>query len=336
MNKNFKEVVFSGVQPTGNLHLGNYLGAMKNFVELQKKMECIYCVVDLHAITVFQEPKELKNNILETVSGFVACGLDFKKSIIFNQSSVSGHAELAWIFNCVSRVGWMNRMTQFKEKAGSNKENASVGLYVYPNLMAADILLYKATHVPVGDDQKQHLELSRDLAQKFNNDFKIKNFFPIPEPLIQKNFSRVMSLRDGKKKMSKSEESDYSRINLSDTADEISKKIKKAKTDSSPIPEKVQDLKDRPEALNLLNIYSSIKNSKLDKTLEEMAGKDFSKFKENLSEELINTICPIGKKIKDLNNDKSYLLKILKEGSSRARNIAESNLNKIKEIVGFI
>ena len=336
MNKNFKEVVFSGVQPTGNLHLGNYLGAIKNFVELQKKMECIYCVVDLHAITVFQEPKELKNNILETVSGFVACGLDFKKSIIFNQSSVSGHAELAWIFNCVSRVGWMNRMTQFKEKAGSNKENASVGLYVYPNLMAADILLYKATHVPVGDDQKQHLELSRDLAQKFNNDFKTKNFFPIPEPLIQKNFSRVMSLRDGKKKMSKSEESDYSRINLSDTADEISKKIKKAKTDSSPIPEKVQDLKDRPEALNLLNIYSSIKNSKLDKTLEEMAGKDFSKFKENLSEELINTICPIGKKIKDLNNDKSYLLKILKEGSSRARNIAESNLNKIKEIVGFI
>ncbi len=219
MNKNFKEVVFSGVQPTGNLHLGNYLGAIKNFVELQKKMECIYCVVDLHAITVFQDPKELKNNILETVAGFIACGLDFKKSIIFNQSSVSGHAELAWIFNCVSRVGWMNRMTQFKEKAGSNKENASVGLYVYPNLMAADILLYKATHVPVGDDQKQHLELSRDIAQKFNNDFKSKNFFPIPEPLIQKNFSRVMSLRNGKNKMSKSEESDYSRINLSDSAD---------------------------------------------------------------------------------------------------------------------
>ena len=336
MNKNFKEVVFSGVQPTGNLHLGNYLGAIKNFVELQKQMECIYCVVDLHAITVFQEPKELKNNILETVAGFVACGLDFKKSIIFNQSSVSGHAELAWIFNCISRVGWMNRMTQFKEKAGSNKENASVGLYVYPNLMAADILLYKATHVPVGDDQKQHLELSRDIAQTFNNDFKSNNFLPIPEPLIQKNFSRVMSLRDGKKKMSKSEESDYSRINLSDTADEISKKIKKAKTDSSPIPEKIEDLKNRPEALNLLNIYSSIKNSKLDKTLKEMVGKDFSKFKENLSEELINTICPIGKKIKDLNNDKTHLLKILKEGSSRARKISEENLNKVKEIVGFI
>ena len=221
MNKNFKEVVFSGVQPTGNLHLGNYLGAMKNFVELQKKMECIYCVVDLHAITVFQNPKELNTNILETTAGFLACGLDFKKSIIFNQSSVSGHAELAWIFNCISRVGWMSRMTQFKEKAGSNKENASVGLYVYPNLMAADILLYKATHVPVGDDQKQHLELTRDIAQKFNNDFKSNNFFPIPEPLIQKKISRVMSLRDGKRKMSKSEESDYSRINLADSEDEI-------------------------------------------------------------------------------------------------------------------
>ena len=336
MKKNFKEVVFSGVQPTGNLHLGNYLGAMKNFVELQKKMECIYCVVDLHAITVFQEPQELNKNILETTAGFLACGLDFKKSIIFNQSSVSGHAELAWIFNCVSRVGWMNRMTQFKEKAGSNKENASVGLYVYPNLMAADILLYKATHVPVGDDQKQHLELARDIAQKFNNDFKNDNFFPIPEPLIQKKISRVMSLRDGKKKMSKSEESDYSRINLGDNEDEIKKKIKKAKTDSLPIPEKVEDLKNRPEALNLLTIYSSITDSTLEKTLKEMNGKDFSKFKENLSDALISTICPIGKKIKDLNKDKPYLLKILKEGSNRARKISEHNLNKIKEIVGFI
>ena len=336
MNKNFKEVVFSGVQPTGNLHLGNYLGAMKNFVELQKKMECIYCVVDLHAITVFQNPKELNANILETTAGFLACGLDFKKSIIFNQSSVSGHAELAWIFNCISRVGWMSRMTQFKEKAGSNKENASVGLYVYPNLMAADILLYKATHVPVGDDQKQHLELTRDIAQKFNNDFKSNNFFPIPEPLIQKKLSRVMSLRDGKKKMSKSEESDYSRINLSDSKDEIKKKIKKAKTDSAPIPNKIQDLENRPEALNLLNIYSSITNSSLEKTLNEMSGKDFSKFKENLSDALINVICPIGKKIKDLNNDKSYLLKILNEGSSKAREIADQNLSKIKKIVGFI
>ena len=336
MKKNFKEVVFSGVQPTGNLHLGNYLGAMKNFVELQKKMECIYCVVDLHAITVFQEPQELNKNILETTAGFLACGLDFKKSIIFNQSSVSGHAELAWIFNCVSRVGWMNRMTQFKEKAGSNKENASVGLYVYPNLMAADILLYKATHVPVGDDQKQHLELARDIAQKFNNDFRNENFFPIPEPLIQKKISRVMSLRDGKKKMSKSEESDYSRINLGDSEDEIKKKIKKAKTDSLPIPEKTEDLKNRPEALNLLTIYSSVTDSTLEKTLKEMNGKDFSKFKENLSDALISTICPIGKKIQDLRKDKSYLLKILKEGSNRAREVSEHNLNKIKEIVGFI
>ena len=237
-----KKRVFSGVQPTGSLHLGNYLGAIKNFVELQKKMECIYCIVDLHAITVFQNPKELKKNILETTAEFIACGLDFKKSIIFNQSSVSGHAELAWIFNCISRIGWMNRMTQFKEKAGSNKENASVGLYVYPNLMAADILLYKATHVPVGDDQKQHLELVRNIAQKFNNDFKSSNFFPIPEPLIQKKLSRVMSLRDGKKKMSKSEESDYSRINLQDSEDEIRKKIKKAKTDSSPIPGTIEEI----------------------------------------------------------------------------------------------
>ena len=336
MNKNFKEVVFSGVKTTGNLHLGNYLGAIKNFVELQKKMECIYCVVDLHAITVFQNPKELNANILETTAGFLACGLDFKKSIIFNQSSVSGHAELAWIFNCISRVGWMSRMTQFKEKAGSNKENASVGLYVYPNLMAADILLYKATHVPVGDDQKQHLELTRDIAQKFKNDFKSNNFFPIPEPLIQKKISRVMSLRDGKRKMSKSEESDYSRINLADSEDEIRKKIKKAKTDSLPIPEKIEDLKNRPEALNLLIIYSSITDSTLEKTLKEMNGKDFSKFKENLSDALISAICPIGKRIKDLNNDKSYLLKILKECSNRARKISEQNLNKIKEIVGFI
>ena len=298
MKKNFKEIVFSGVQPTGNLHLGNYLGAIKNFVELQKKMECIYCVVDLHAITVFQDPKELNRNILETTAGFIACGLDFKKSVIFNQSAVSGHAELAWIFNCVSRVGWMSRMTQFKEKAGANKENVSVGLYVYPNLMAADILLYKATHVPVGDDQKQHLELARDIAQKFNNDFKCGNFFPIPEPLIQKKISRVMSLRDGKKKMSKSEDSDYSRINLTDSEDDIRKKIKKAKTDSSPIPENLEDLKNRPEALNLLTIYSSVLGSSLEKTLKETSGKDFSKFKDNLSDVLIATICPIGKKIK--------------------------------------
>jgi tryptophanyl-tRNA synthetase len=336
MNKAFKEVVFSGVQPTGNLHLGNYLGAIKNFVELQKKKECIYCVVDLHAITVFQDPIELKKNILETTAGFLACGLDFKKSIIFNQSSVSGHAELAWILNCVSRVGWMNRMTQFKEKAGSNRENASVGLYVYPNLMAADILLYKATHVPVGDDQKQHLELSRDIAQKFNKDFKSKDFFPIPEPLIQKQLSRVMSLRDGKKKMSKSEDSDYSRIHLQDSENEIKKKIQKAKTDSSPIPQTQEELKDRPEALNLLNIYSFVTNSTLEKTLKAMGGKDFSKFKKDLSDALIATICPIGKKITELKKDQAFISKILNEGSKKANSIAQENIKEVKKIVGFI
>ena len=331
-----KKLVFSGVQPTGNLHLGNYLGALKNFVSLQKEMECIYCVVDLHAITVFQNPKELKNNVLETVASFLATGLNPEKSVIFNQSSVSGHAELAWIFNCVSRVGWLNRMTQFKDKAGSDKEKASVGLYIYPNLMASDILLYKATHVPVGADQKQHLELSRDIAQKFNNDFNCKDFFPLPEPLIPKNVSRIMSLRDGTKKMSKSEESDYSRINLQDSEDQIEKKIKKAKTDSSLITSDKKDLEKRPEALNLLNIYSSITNTSLEKTLKEMEGKDFSKFKKNLSDVLIATICPIGKKIKELNKDKSQLLNILKNGAEKAKIIADKNLKEIKEIVGFI
>ena len=336
MIKKKEELVFSGVQPTGNLHLGNYLGAMKNFVNLQKKMSCIYCVVDLHAITVFKEPKNLRENILETTAGFLACGLDAKKSIIFNQSSVSGHSELAWIINCVSRVGWINRMTQFKDKAGLNKENASVGLYVYPNLMAADILLYKATHVPVGDDQKQHLELARDIAQKFNNDFKCDGFFPLPEPLIEKKISRVMSLRDGKKKMSKSAESDYSRINLKDSADEIKKKIKKAKTDSLPIPEKESELSQRPEALNLLNIYSFLNNSTIDETLNTMKGKDFSKFKSDLSDLLISKICPIGKEINSLKGDKTHLTKILKEGTHKAMSIAEKNLKEIKKLVGFV
>ena len=265
MNK--KKLVFSGVQPTGNLHLGNYLGALKNFVSLQKEMSCIYCVVDLHAITVFQNPNELKDNVLETVASFLATGLNPDKSIIFNQSSVSGHAELAWILNCVSRIGWLNRMTQFKDKAGSDKEKASVGLYIYPNLMAADILLYKATHVPVGADQKQHLELSRDIAQKFNNDFGCKDFFPLPEPLIPKNISRIMSLRDGTKKMSKSEESDYSRINLKDSAEEIDKKIKKAKSDSEQIPDNLKSLEKKPEAFNLINIYSELSKKSLEKVL---------------------------------------------------------------------
>jgi len=332
MDKN--KLVFSGVQPTGNLHLGNYLGALKNFVALQEKTECIYCVVDLHAITVFQDPKELRNNILETTAGFLATGLNNKKSIIFNQSSVSGHAELAWILNCVARVGWLNRMTQFKDKAGKDKEKASVGLYIYPNLMAADILLYKATHVPVGADQKQHLELCRDIAQKFNNDFK-KNIFPLPEPLIQKNISRVMSLRDGRKKMSKSDESEYSRIDLKDSADDIIKKIKKAKSDSSPIPDNLKDLEKKPEALNLINIYSDITNSSLENSLNELEGKEYSYLKNKLSEILIEIICPVGNRIKELLDDKSYLEKVLKEGTEKARGIADYNLKEIRNAVGF-
>jgi tryptophanyl-tRNA synthetase len=330
-----KKLVFSGVQPTGSLHLGNYLGALKNFVDLQKNNECIYCVVDLHAITVFQDPKELRDNILETTAAFLASGLDYKKSIIFNQSSVSGHAELAWILNCVARIGWLNRMTQFKDKAGKDREKASVGLYIYPNLMAADILLYKSTHVPVGADQKQHLELCRDIAQRFNNDFK-KNIFPIPEPLIQKNISRVMSLRDGTKKMSKSDESSYSRIDLKDSADKIVKKIKKAKSDSLPIPESLSELDSKPEALNLLNIYSDLNKSTLEKTLNEMKGKDYSYLKNKLSEILIEIICPIGKKITQFLDDKTFLEKVINEGSEKANKIAQKNLKEIKNTVGFL
>ena len=331
-----KKLVFSGVQPTGNLHLGNYLGALKNFVSLQKEMECIYCVVDLHAITTFQKPNELQNNVLETVASFIATGLDPSKSIIFNQSSVPGHTELAWILNCVSRIGWLNRMTQFKDKAGSDKEKASVGLYIYPNLMAADILLYKATHVPVGADQKQHLELSRDIAQKFNNDFRCKDFFPLPEPLIPKNISRVMSLRDGTKKMSKSEESDYSRINLKDSAEEIDKKIKKAKSDSEQIPDNLKSLEKKPEAFNLINIYSELSKKSLDKVLNDMSGKEYSFLKKELSDLLISEITPVGKEIKKLLDDKAHLEQILKKGKEKANIIAEENLKIIREKVGLI
>ena len=332
----YKKLVFSGVQPTGNLHLGNYLGAIKNFVSLQKEMNCVYCVVDLHAITTFQKPEELKNNILETTASFLATGLDPNKSIIFNQSSVPAHSQLAWIFNCVSRIGWLNRMTQFKDKAGSDKEKASVGLYIYPNLMAADILLYKATHVPVGADQKQHLELTRDIAQKFNKDFNCKDFFPLPEPLILKNISRVMSLRDGTKKMSKSEESDYSRINLKDSPDEIVKKIKKAKSDSEPIPADLKSLEKKPEALNLLNIYSEISKNNLEKVLKEMAGKEYSYLKSKLTDLLVSEISPIGKEIIKLMDDKAYLSKILKKGTEKAAIKAEENLKNIREKVGLI
>ena len=334
MNNN--KLVFSGVQPTGNLHLGNYLGALKNFVLLQKEMKCIYCVVDLHAITVFQNPSKLASNVLETTASFLAAGIDPNKSIIFNQSAVSGHSELAWILNCISRMGWLNRMTQFKDKAGSDREKASVGLYIYPNLMAADILLYKATHIPVGADQKQHLELSRDIAQKFNHDFRCENFFPLPEPLISKNISRIMSLRDGTKKMSKSEESDYSRINLKDSPDEIIKKIKKAKSDSAPIPDNLKSLEQKPEALNLLNIYSEMSKNDLERVLKEMAGKEYSYLKTKLADLLVSEISPIGKEIIKLMGDKAYLTKILKKGTEKASIKAEENLKNIRVKVGLI
>ena len=330
--------IFSGVQPTGNLHLGNYLGAIKNFVKLnnEDQNECVFCVVDLHAITVAQDPKKLKDNIYETVATFIASGIDPEKSIIFNQSRVSAHSETAWILSCVARMGWLNRMTQFKEKAGKDKEKASIGLYSYPVLMAADILLYDTTHVPVGDDQKQHLELCRDIAQKFNNDFNADNFFKIPEPLIQKEFSRIMSLRDGTKKMSKSEESDLSRINLKDNADEIIKKIKKAKSDSEPIPENLSNLEKKPEALNLINIYAEISKKSLETVISEVAGKEYSFLKTKLSEVLISEIVPIGKEIKKLLDDKAYLMKILKKGKEKANIIAEENLKNIREKVGLI
>ena len=331
-----KKLVFSGVQPTGNLHLGNYLGALKNFVSLQKEMKCIYCVVDLHAITVFQKPSELHNNVLETVAGFLATGLDPNKSIIFNQSSVSAHSELAWIFNCVARVGWLNRMTQFKDKAGTDKEKASVGLYIYPNLMAADILLYKATHVPVGADQKQHLELSRDIALKFNNDFDCKNFFPLPQPLIPKNVSRIMSLRDGTKKMSKSDISDFSRVNLKDNADEIVKKIKKAKSDSDSIPDNLKSLEKKPEALNLLTIYSEVAGINFEKVINEMSGKQYSYLKKNLADLLVKEICPVGKEIEKLMKEKAFLIETLKKVAENAKIIAEENLKNIREKIGLI
>ncbi|MDB9923270.1 tryptophan--tRNA ligase [Candidatus Pelagibacter sp.] len=329
--------IFSGVQPTGNLHLGNYLGAIKNFVTLNNEPEnnCIFCVVDLHAITIKQDPKELKNNIRETVATFIASGIDPKKSIIFNQSRVAAHAEAAWILSCVARMGWLNRMTQFKEKAGKDKEKASIGLYSYPVLMAADILLYDATHVPVGDDQKQHLELCRDIAQKFNNDFEIDNFLQVPEPLIQKEFSRIMSLKDGSKKMSKSELSDLSRINLTDDKDQIINKIKKAKTDTLPMPKILGEMNERLEVKNLIGIYASLSNSTLEKSIENFSGKNFSEFKQKLSEILVDKIEPISKEIKKLLDDKNYLDQILLEGVEKANLIASRKIERIKEIVGF-
>jgi len=328
--------ILSGIQPTGNLHLGNYLGAIKNFVLLQKEYECFFMLANMHAITVKHDPKILEENILDTAATFLASGIDPNNNTIFVQSAVSAHAELAWIFNCIARVGWLNRMTQFKEKAGNNKEKVSVGLFAYPVLMAADILLYKATHVPVGEDQKQHLELCRDIAIKFNNDFNANDFFVTPEPIIPENISRVMSLRNGTQKMSKSEESDLSRINLTDDADLIVKKIQKAKTDSEVIGKNILLEKKRPEARNLINIFAAFKNEKVQDVVDEWNGKSFSEFKKDLGVLLVEKICPIGKEIIKLKTDKNFLKKILQDGTIKASAIANNNLREIKKIVGLV
>ncbi|MEA2978108.1 MAG: tryptophanyl-tRNA synthetase [Alphaproteobacteria bacterium] len=344
----FKERVFSGVQPTGNLHLGNYLGAMVKFVALQERYDCIYCVVDLHAITVpinvWGGPEALRQSTREVTAAFIACGIDPKKHIVFNQSQVAEHAELAWIFNCVARLGWLNRMTQFKEKAGKDRENASIGLYDYPVLMAADILVYRAAHVPVGDDQKQHLELSRDIAQKFNNDFSQsivargfgEAFFPLPEPLIQGPAPRVMSLRDGTKKMSKSDPSDYSRINLTDDADTIAQKIRKAKTDTEPLPSEEKGLEARPEADNLVGIYAALKGVSKADVLKEFGGGQFSAFKAALVDLAVAKLGPIGAEMKRLVQDPAYIDSVLADGAARARILAAETIKAVKDIVGFI
>ena len=338
MSSNNKKRVFSGVQPTGSLHLGNYLGAIKNFVNLQNDFDCLYCIVDLHAITVWQNPEDLRANILDVASAYLACGIDPTKSTIFVQSAVPYHAELSWIFNCISRVGWLNRMTQFKEKAGKNKEKVSSGLYTYPNLMAADILLYLADLVPVGDDQKQHLELTRDIAQKFNNDYSEfggKDFFPIPEPLILEESSRVMSLRDGTKKMSKSETSSMTRIELRDENDLIIKKISKAKTDQFPIPESIGELDNRPEVKNLLNIFSSLGEEPILNILNNYSGKQFSDLKNDLSDLLINRLSPIRQELIKIDNDEGFLREVLNDGAIKAKEKSEKNIKEIKKIIGL-
>jgi tryptophanyl-tRNA synthetase len=340
----FQERVFSGVQPTGNLHLGNYLGAIKRFVELQDRYDCIYCVVDLHAITVWQDPAELPKATREVTAAFIASGIDAARHIVFNQSQVAEHAELAWIFNCVARLGWLNRMTQFKEKAGKDRENASVGLYAYPTLMAADILVYRATHVPVGEDQKQHLELARDIAQKFNNDFGDairahghgNAFFPLPEPLITGEATRVMSLRDGTKKMSKSDPSDYSRINLTDDADAIAQKIRKAKTDPQPLPSEPAGLKSRPEADNLVGIYAALAGTTRANVLAQFGNAQFSTFKSALVDLSVATLGPIGAEMKRLVSEPLSIDAILADGSARARKIAGETMKAVKDIVGFV
>ncbi len=336
--------VFSGVQPTGNLHLGNYLGAITRFVDLQKDHECIYCVVDMHAITVRQEPEALTRNIREVTAAFLAAGIDPERHIVFNQSQVSGHAELAWVFNCIARIGWLNRMTQFKEKAGGNRENASVGLYDYPVLMASDILLYHADAVPVGEDQKQHLELTRDIAAKFNNDFgpRIRElglgeaFFPLPEPIISGPATRVMSLKDGAKKMSKSDPSDLSRINLSDDADAIARKFRKARTDPDPLPSGEKGLEGRPEAANLVGIYAALSGRSVADVLREFGGAGFSVFKPALTELAVEKLAPVGAEMRRLMDDPAYIDGVLRDGAARARALAEPIYADVKRIVGFI
>ena len=327
--------IFSGVQPSGNLHIGNYLGAIKNWVSLQKSFECIFCIVDLHALTVKQNPKELPKNTLEVTAAYIASGIDPEKTLIFNQSAVSVHAELTWILSCITPLGWLNRMTQFKEKAGKKKESAVLGLYSYPVLMAADVLAYKATHVPVGEDQKQHLELARDIAGSFNRIYNT-NFFPLPEPQIFGEATRVMSLRDGMKKMSKSDESDFSRINMTDTKDLIVKKNQKAKTDTGVLPSKKEDLKNRPEVENLLGIYAAFNDKKLNLVMEEMAGKNFVEFKKLLTETVLEKMEPVSKKINELLNNIDYLKKILDIGKEKAHQIAFNHLKEIKKIVGLL
>ena len=334
--KNINKIVLSGVQPTGGLHIGNYLGAIKNFVSMQTEYDCFFCVVDLHAITVKQDPKLLKNNTYEVVATYLASGIDPVKSVIFNQSNVSSHSELAWIFNCITRMGWLNRMTQFKDKAGKDKENASSGLFIYPNLMAADILLYKATHVPVGDDQKQHLELTRDIAQKFNRDYECDGFFPIPEPIIDKNISRIMSLKNGELKMSKSDSSDYSRISLTDSADQIEKKIKKAKTADTPMPDNNEDVSKLLEVNNLLNIFSGFSEIDKSELIEKYKGQNFSNFKNNLAEVIIEHIKPISKEIDKLMSDKAYLNQIISSGAEKASEKANVTIKEVYDIVGFV
>jgi tryptophanyl-tRNA synthetase len=331
-----KNIVLSGVQPTGNLHLGNYLGAIKNFVSMQMNYECLFCVVDLHAITVFQDPKELKNNTYEIVASYLASGINHDESIIFNQSQVSYHAELAWVLSCVCRIGWLNRMTQFKEKAGKDKEKASAGLYTYPILMASDILLYKATHVPVGNDQKQHLELTRDIAQKFNNDFNVDNFFPLPEPFIDRDISRIMSLRDGMSKMSKSDISDYSRINLQDDKDLIIKKIKKSKTADTLMPSSLDEVSKFPEINNLLNIFTGVTEKNKIELINFYKGLTFSGFKSDLADAIVDKISPIGHEIRRLMDDKKYLDNVLSIGNEKAKLKASKTMSEIYDIIGFI